>query len=182
MPCDARCSASRSAVHASSRDTEGVATSRSSSATASVCNCFSSFIRAESLCARLQQSVGSFDNHALHPTLDGAKRTVDLGQHSRADRPFGTQCGEGVGGDLGDDTPVVGHVAQHAGFSKQKTSCVGAMREAATATADATLSAFVLSSVPRPSQVMAQNTGVSPASKSERSRPTFTPSSAISPT
>ena len=67
-------------------------------------------------------------------------------------------------------------------FSKQKTSCVGAMREAATATADATLSAFVLSSVPRPSHVMAEKTGVSPASSSVRSNSTFTPPSAMSPT
>ena len=56
------------------------------------------------------------------------------------------------------------------------------MREAATATADATLSAFVLSSVPRPSHVMAEKMGVSPASSSVRSNSTFTPPSAMSPT
>ena len=67
-------------------------------------------------------------------------------------------------------------------FSKQKTSCVGAMREAATATADATLSALVLSSIPRPSQVMAEKTGVSPASSSVRSKSMLTPPSAMSPT
>ena len=54
-------------------------------------------------------------------------------------------------------------------FSKQKTSSVGAIRAAPSATDEATLSALQLSSVPCPSCMMAQNTGVMPAPRSSPS-------------
>jgi hypothetical protein len=54
-------------------------------------------------------------------------------------------------------------------FSKQKTSSVGAIRAAPSATDEATLSALQLSSVPCPSCMMAQNTGVTPAPRSSPS-------------
>ena len=54
-------------------------------------------------------------------------------------------------------------------FSKQNTKSVGAISAAPSATAEATLSALQLSSVPFPSCMMAEKTGVMPPSSSRRS-------------
>ena len=54
-------------------------------------------------------------------------------------------------------------------FSKQKTSSVGAIRAAPSATDEATLSALQFSRVPFPSCMMAEKTGAMPSSSSLRS-------------
>ena len=67
-------------------------------------------------------------------------------------------------------------------FSRQKIRLVGCICEAPTATAEATLSALLLSSEPCSSCVMAQKTGTMPCSTSEARKGMFILSGTMSPT
>lgn len=117
----------------------------------------------------VQQVLRVFDRDTPYAVGNGFQCVLDLGDHPFADDAAGFERGVRLGRDFADERRLVVRVVQHAVFSKQKTSSVGAIRAAPSATDEATLSALQLSSVPCPSCMMAQNTGVTPAPRSSPS-------------
>ena len=65
------------------------------------------------------------DDYALYTAVDGAEGALNLGQHAFVDGAVGTQGGEAVSGDGGDDAEVVVHIGEHTVLLEAKDEARG---------------------------------------------------------